>query len=217
MARIYDLRYDTSCGKVYHQHICQHMLDWLPRGKLLLDLGCGTGLFMRRYGELGGTAVGLDISRGMVDTAREQGGWYEYLVGTAEVLPFRDGTFDAVSCMLAFSYLEHPGRMLREAFRVLKPGGGLAVSTLSRSVITSLVPAIYRLSEKMEIGRIGAGDFGEKVLYRGGAGRDLLGCRFRRYKNEAVFLRTPLPKGAHLRYRTEGRALHREKGTRACL
>ena len=162
VARVYDLRYDTSCGKVYHRHICRHMLDWIPRGKLLLDLGCGTGLFMRRYGELGGTAVGLDISRGMVEAAREQGRWFEYLVGTAEVLPFRDGTFDAVSCVLAFSYLGNPAWMLGEAFRVLKPGGILAVSTLSRSVITSLVPAIYRLGEKMEIGRIGVGDFGER-------------------------------------------------------
>ena len=162
VASVYDLRYDTSCGRVYHRHICRHMLDWLPRGRLLLDLGCGTGLFMRRYGELGGTAVGLDISRGMVEAAREQGKWFDYLVGTAEVLPFRPGTFEAVSCVLAFSYLEHPGWMLREAYRVLKPGGILAVSTLSRSVITSLVPAIYRLSEKMEIDRIGVGDFGER-------------------------------------------------------
>jgi ubiquinone/menaquinone biosynthesis C-methylase UbiE len=138
------------------------MLDWLPRGRLLLDLGCGTGLFMRRYGEQGGTAIGLDISRGMVGAAREQAGWFEYLVGTAEVLPFRDRTFDAVSCMLAFSYLENPGWMLREAFRVLRPGGYLAVGTLARSVITSLVPAIYRIGEKMEVGRIGMGDFGER-------------------------------------------------------
>jgi len=138
------------------------MLDWLPRGKLLLDLGCGTGLFMRRYGELGGTAVGLDISRGMVEAARGQGGWFEYLVGNAEVLPFRNRTFDAVSCMLAFSYLERPSSMLAEAFRVLKPGGSIAVSTLSRCVITSLVPAIYRIGEKMETGRIGVGDFGER-------------------------------------------------------
>ena len=86
VARVYDLRYDTSSGKIYHRHICRHMLDWLPRGKLLLDLGCGTGLFMRRYGELGGAAIGLDISRGMVEAAREQGRWFEYLVGTAEVL-----------------------------------------------------------------------------------------------------------------------------------
>jgi ubiquinone/menaquinone biosynthesis C-methylase UbiE len=171
VARIYDLRYDTSCGKLYHQHICRHMLDWLPGGKFLLDLGCGTGLFMRRYGELGGTAVGLDISRGMVEAAREQGSWFEYLTGTAEVLPFRDGTFDAVSCMLAFSYLEHPGCVLGEAFRVLKPGGSLAVSTLSRSVITSLVPAIYRLGERMEIGRIGVGDFGERYY----TGEELVG------------------------------------------
>jgi len=142
------------------------MLEGLPKGKLLLDLGCGTGLFMRRYGEQGGSAIGLDISRGMVDAAREQAGWFDYLVGTAEVLPFRDATFDAVSCMLAFSYLGNPAGMLRESFRVLKPGGGIAVSTLARTVITSLVPTIYRIGERMEISRIGVGDFGERYYTR---------------------------------------------------
>jgi ubiquinone/menaquinone biosynthesis C-methylase UbiE len=162
VARVYDLRYGTSSGGVYHRHISRHMLDWLPKEGLLLDLGCGTGLFMRRYAELGGTAIGLDISRGMVGAAREQAGWFEYLVGTADVLPFRDRTFDAVSCVLAFSYLENPAGMLGEAFRVLRPGGCLAVSTLARTVITSLVPAIYRIGEKMESSRIGMGDFGER-------------------------------------------------------
>ena len=171
VARVYDLRYDTSSGGVYHRHISRHMLDWLPKEALLLDLGCGTGLFMRRYAELGGTAIGLDISRGMVEAAREQAGWFQYLVGTAEVLPFRDRTFDAVSCVLAFSYLENPGWMLSEAFRVLRPGGCLAVSTLSRTVITSLVPAIYRIGEKMEIGRIGVGDFGERYYTEEEMGR----------------------------------------------
>jgi len=142
------------------------MLEGLPKGKLLLDLGCGTGLFMRRYGEQGGTAIGLDISRGMVDAAREQAGGFDYLVGTAEVLPFRDATFDAVSCMLAFSYLGNPAGMLRESFRVLKPGGGIAVSTLARTVITSLVPTIYRIGERMEISKIGVGDFGERYYTR---------------------------------------------------
>jgi ubiquinone/menaquinone biosynthesis C-methylase UbiE len=171
VARVYDLRYDTASGGVYHRHISRHMLDWLPQGGHLLDLGCGTGLFMRRYGELGGTAIGLDISRGMVGAAREQAGWFEYLVGTAEVLPFRDRTFDVVSCVLAFSYLEKPGQMLREAHRVLRPGGCLAVSTLARTVITSLVPAIYRIGEKMEIGRIGVGDFGERYYTEEEMGR----------------------------------------------
>ncbi len=178
VARIYDLRYDTSSGRIYHRHICGHMLDWLPRGKLLLDLGCGTGLFMRRYGEQGGSAVGLDISRGMVGAAREQGGWFEYLVGNAEVLPFRDRAFDAVSCMLAFSYLERPDRMLGETYRVLKPGGGFAVSTLARSVITSLVPTIYRIGERMEIGRIGVGDFGERYYTEEELTRILLDAGF---------------------------------------
>jgi ubiquinone/menaquinone biosynthesis C-methylase UbiE len=153
-------------GRAYHQHISSALLEGLPRGKVLLDLGCGTGLFMRKYGETGGNATGLDISRGMIENARGRCNGFEFCMGTAEVLPFRDQTFDAVSCLLAFSYLANPAHMLAEANRILKPGGRIAVCTLSRTMLTSLVPAIYRLGELIDVRHnarhIGVGDFGER-------------------------------------------------------
>ena len=162
VAPVYDMRYDSDMGRAYHRHISSALLEDLPPGRSLLDLGCGTGLFMRRYGETGGDAVGLDISRGMIENARGRCNGYEFCMGTAEVLPFRDHTFDAISCLLAFSYLSHPTRMLAEASRILKPGGRIAVCTLSRTMLTSLVPAIYRLGELIDVRHIGVGDFGER-------------------------------------------------------
>jgi SAM-dependent methyltransferase len=162
VAPVYDMRYDSDMGRAYHQHISRALLQSLPRGATLLDLGCGTGLFMRRYGETGGNAVGLDISRGMIENARGRCNGFEFCMGTAEVLPFRDDTFDAISCLLAFSYLMQPSRMMAEAFRILKPGGRIAVCTLSRNMLTSLVPAIYRLGELIDVRHIGVGDFGER-------------------------------------------------------
>jgi ubiquinone/menaquinone biosynthesis C-methylase UbiE len=161
MAEVYDHHYDSDRGRVYYDHICDMVQEDLPTGGRLLDLGCGTGLFMARYVGSGGTAVGLDISRGMIARARQRCTTCEVAVGTAEQIPFRDGTFDAVSSILAFSYLQEPDAMLRESFRVLKPGGTIAVCTLGRNLLTALVPVIYRIGEKVHARRIGMADFGE--------------------------------------------------------
>jgi len=162
VAPVYDMRYDSDMGRAYHQHISDALLASLPPGTSLLDLGCGTGLFMRKYGETGGNAVGLDISRGMIENARARCNGFEFCMGTAEELPFRDHSFDAISCLLAFSYLPCPDRMLSEVIRILRPGGRIAVCTLSRNMLTSLVPAIYRLGELIDLQHIGVGSFGER-------------------------------------------------------
>ena len=72
IADIYDDRYDGHRGRSYHRHISDHVMSVLPKGGFLLDLGCGTGLFVQRYVEDGGQAVGLDISPGMVRHGRQR-------------------------------------------------------------------------------------------------------------------------------------------------
>ena len=161
IADIYDDRYDGNRGKYYHGHISDHVMGVLPRGGLLLDIGCGTGLFVQRYVEEGGQAVGLDISPGMVRHGRQRCPASGFFVGTADVLPFKDATFDALASLLAFSYVPDPEAMLRECYRILKPGGRIAVCTLSRTVFTSIVPIAYQVGEKVGLKKVGVGDFGE--------------------------------------------------------
>ena len=167
IADIYDDRYDGHRGRCYHRHISDHIMSALPRGGFLLDLGCGTGLFVQRYIEEGGRAVGLDISPGMVRHGRLRSPGSGFCVGTAEILPFRDATFDALASLLAFSYVPDPGAMLRESYRVLKPGGRIAVCTLSRTVFTSIVPIVYQMGEKVGLKKVGVGDFGEHYYTNG--------------------------------------------------
>jgi ubiquinone/menaquinone biosynthesis C-methylase UbiE len=162
IAVIYDNRYDRARGRDYHSHISRQVLATLPKGGFILDVGCGTGLFLQRYITNGGGGIGLDISPGMITEARRRLPGSEFTVGTAENLPFRDGTFDAVASLLAFSYLKNPDQMLAEARRVLRPGGTLAICTLGRNVLTSMVPTIYRLGETLRVRKIGMGDFGER-------------------------------------------------------
>ena len=107
MADNYDSHYDVDNGRDYYSHICDGVISALPKNGKLLDLGCGTGLFMRRYLREGGDAVGVDISIGMLKRAKSRN-FSDVSLGNAEVLPFRDGSFDAVSSLLAFSYFQNP-------------------------------------------------------------------------------------------------------------
>ncbi|WP_342679107.1 class I SAM-dependent methyltransferase [Methanofollis sp. UBA420] len=174
VAEIYDSRYGGDVGNRYHGHIRDHVMNCLPKGGALLDLGCGTGLFMQHYLTAGGgTAVGLDLSPEMVKAARHQNHLDDVVAGTADRLPFKDASFDAVSSILAFSYVPDPEAMLSEAYRVLRPGGRIAICTLGHNVFTSILPAIYRLGEKAHWSRIGVGSFGEHY-YSEDQMRDLL-------------------------------------------
>jgi len=102
-------------------------------GGRLLDLCTGTGavaIRARRTSGSGGLAVGLDFSSGMIRKAQGKanqagGDGVSFVVGDAACLPFADGCFDAVTCSHAM-YELRPGvrdLALREAHRVLRPGG----------------------------------------------------------------------------------------------
>ena len=156
----YDNHYDARNGRDYYSHICEGVITALPENGRLLDLGCGTGLFMQRYLKNGGVAIGVDISLGMIKRARTRN-VSDVALGTAEVLPFMDETFDGVSSLLAFSYFQDPKSMLRESFRVLKPGGTISICTLGKNVFTSMVPAVYRIGEKLNVKRVGMAYFSE--------------------------------------------------------
>ncbi len=161
VADTYDHHYDHHRGKKYHTHLSNHLLKVLPVRGNLLDIGCGTGLFVEKYIRTGGCGTGIDISEKMVAKARRRCPECEFLVGTGEKLPFRDGSFNAVSSVLVFSYVRDPVSMLAEVHRVLEPGGSVALCTLGKKLITSGIPSLYRIGEKIRIKHVVMRDFGE--------------------------------------------------------
>jgi ubiquinone/menaquinone biosynthesis C-methylase UbiE len=188
VADTYDSHYDHHRGKTYHTHLSGHLMRALPEGGRLLDIGCGTGLFVEKYIRNGGTATGLDISEGMVARARCRCPECEFLVGTGERLPFGDGSFNAVSSVLVFSYVRDPVSMLSEVYRVLEPGGSVALLTLGKKLITRGIPSLYKIGEKIRIKHVVMKDFGEhyydeKEMYSlfdnaGFSGVDVRWCSF---------------------------------------
>jgi ubiquinone/menaquinone biosynthesis C-methylase UbiE len=166
VAEVYDHHYDQPRGRCYHTHISTNIMSALPKGGKLLDIGCGTGLFVERYIEAGGSAIGLDISSKMIEKARRRCIACDYILGTGEKIPFCDNSFDAVCSLLVFSYVKDPETMLNEAYRVLKPGGKIAICTLGKKLLTRGIPVIYLISEKMNVNHVVMKDFGEHYYDR---------------------------------------------------
>jgi ubiquinone/menaquinone biosynthesis C-methylase UbiE len=111
-----------------HSFVWEPVLEALALGPddTLLDVGCGGGVFLRRALETGCAGVGLDHSREMVKLAREISRARVVEAG-ADDLPFADGEFTAISCLVAFFFFTDPVRVLRELRRVLDPERGRVV------------------------------------------------------------------------------------------
>jgi ubiquinone/menaquinone biosynthesis C-methylase UbiE len=111
-----------------HSFVWEPVLEALALGPddTLLDVGCGGGVFLRRALETGCAGVGLDHSREMVKLAREISRARVVEAG-ADDLPFADGEFTAISCLVAFFFFTDPVRVLRELCRVLDPERGRVV------------------------------------------------------------------------------------------
>jgi ubiquinone/menaquinone biosynthesis C-methylase UbiE len=104
----------------------------LENGARALEVGCGTGAVTRALALCPETAsvVGVDPSPGFLVVARELSDGIqnlEFVVGDAKALPLEDGSFDAVVFHTTLCHVPEPDVALREAFRVLQPGGTLAV------------------------------------------------------------------------------------------
>jgi ubiquinone/menaquinone biosynthesis C-methylase UbiE len=143
----YDQWFETLLGRLIKGYECEliHRMLIPSRGEIILDTGCGTGVFTREIGETGARVVGLEISRPMLVRAalKNRGIPFLSVQGDMRRLPFVDDSFDKAVSITAIEFIEAAGIAIEEMFRVTKPGGIVVVATLN-----SLSPWACRREEK---------------------------------------------------------------------
>ena len=142
------------------------LLPHLQPDASVLDMGCGPGTITVGLARRVGTVIGVDTSAEVVESARrrarESGAENaSFEVGSAYELPFGDRSFDVVYAHQLMQHLSDPVRALREARRVLRPGGLVAVrdsdyQTMVHSPVESALEHWLRLYQ--EVARSNGGE-----------------------------------------------------------
>lgn len=115
--------------------IIEPMVAWLCQGKPLhvLDAGCGTGMPAFVFAAQGSTVVGIDTNADSLQVAKDVqatsalGAQLTFRQGDLQSLPFADDHFDLVWTSYVLHHIADKAAAVRELYRVLKPGGRLAI------------------------------------------------------------------------------------------
>lgn len=114
----------------------------------VLDVGCGNGYVLSRYAKEGAEVYGIDVTQTGIELCRRRFALNSldgnFLVGSAEDLPYPSNTFDVVCSMGVLHHTPDTERAVGEVFRVLKPGGRLIVMFYHRNSAKRRVNLVLR-------------------------------------------------------------------------
>jgi len=147
----YDQWFETPMGRLikgYESKLVLRMLTPDP-GEVILDAGCGTGIFTADILKTGARVVGLDLALAMLRRALTKctGRTFQFVIGDMQRLPFADASFHKAVSITAIEFIQDARIAVKELFRVTKPGGFIVVATLN-----SLGPWAQRRKEAVKKG-----------------------------------------------------------------
>ena len=106
----------------------------------VLDIGCGGGFLSEEFARLGSSVIGIDLSTTSLRCAYEHSHLeklkIDYLAGAGEILPFSSSSFDIAICCDVLEHVDNLNEAVKEASRVLKPGGLFLFDTINRTPVS---------------------------------------------------------------------------------
>lgn len=136
----------------YHFEKLHHLLGLVDfeayRGRDVLDVGCGAGVEVVRFGRAGARVVGVDAAASAVALSRQnatqQGVRARLAVADGEALPFPDACFDYVFAHGVVQYAADDAAVVREVHRVLRPGGTALFQVYNRISWLNLLSKVMK-------------------------------------------------------------------------
>ena len=168
VASSYDIMNDLMSGGV-HRLWKDALMDWLApcKGQVLIDLAGGTGDIALRFLKRGGSYVHIvDINPDMISAGKKRrdikaySNQLDWTVASAEDIPLQTGTAERVTISFGLRNVTNRDMALREAFRVLKPGGRfccLEFSTVQNATFSKLYD-LWSFNALPQLGRMVARD-----------------------------------------------------------
>ena len=135
--------YDCGRDAGYHRLVDELELGILRRyatGREVVEAGCGTGLLLREVAGFARSAVGVDLSRGMLAAARARG--LHVVQGSLTDLPLPGASADLIYSMKVLPHVAPIREALRELARVLRPGGHLVAEFYNPWSLRSLAKRV---------------------------------------------------------------------------
>ena len=107
-------------------------------GKEVLDIGCGGGLLSVPMSRMGGNVTGIDASEASIKAAKDYIRGKElnirYFCSTVEQFAQEDKKYDVITAMEVIEHVHNPKLFLNSAYKLLKPGGIMFISTIARTL-----------------------------------------------------------------------------------
>ena len=118
----------------------------LNEDTLLLDAGCGSGMFSSMAIETGAQVIGMDAAPGLLEVARKRNPQNNFIEEDLEAMPFNDESFDVVTGFNSFQYAGDFEHALIEAKRVLKTGGRLVIGIWDKMELSDATQVLKAIS-----------------------------------------------------------------------
>jgi ubiquinone/menaquinone biosynthesis C-methylase UbiE len=125
--------YNTPIFQLYylwaHKACINFLKDYVKDKFKVLDVACGTGIFLRKIDKhyKGLELFGIDNSKEMISIANQYPDVINFMVASADKIPFENNSFDLITIIDAFYYFQDKEAVLKECFRILKPNHSLLI------------------------------------------------------------------------------------------
>ncbi|MDT9587677.1 MAG: malonyl-ACP O-methyltransferase BioC [Candidatus Arsenophonus melophagi] len=138
---------------LFQQQSGQHLFHNLSAmfGNTILDAGCGTGYFSKKWRLAGKKVIALDLSSSMLAIAKQKQAAKSYIQADMEYLPLADESIDLCFTHLAIQWCSNLFTPLNELYRITRKGGVIAFSTLANGSLKELQQCLQKVDNNRHI------------------------------------------------------------------